>query len=546
MRQTGDSGALSVGGNRNRALLLFFLTFAVYFFPHKYHGGGDASPAELLPISILNGHGLDLTEFADRRGGLPYYFSYREGRVISSYPVMSGLMNLPVYAVARAFGTDLQRRRNRLSLLSGALITAGSAVFLFLALTRLTSDRSISFGFAALYAFGTNAWSNGALSMLQHGSALLFLCAALAALLAEKPAVSAFAGILLGFAVVSRPTTIAFALPLTVFAYRERRRGFPLFALLALVPASLLYAYSTMYWGSWKTLGQGQGGWGFDGVPGVSLPGLLVSPSRGLLIFTPFFLFAFAHGFVVLVRRAAPGILRYLFAGCLLTIGIYAFWGAWWGGASFSYRLLTELSPALVMLCADAWQAWIRPRPTLRRIFGVTAGFSILVQLLGAVSFPSAFNERIDRETARLWDWKRSELPLDAAKLMRKLGLRRHDLSVRHLPPPPPAPEGWYEEPNAGDVIRGSTVRGSGWAASADGIGRIAVLLDGRDVGSATYGQYRPAVRHVKPYVQCGDFCGFRYRIDGVPPGRHTIQTRFFGRQGGTGGPSCRQDPVAP
>jgi hypothetical protein len=410
-------------------------------------------------------------------------------------------------------------------------------VFLFLALKRLTSNTSVSFVFAALYAFGTNAWSNGALSMFQHGSALLFLCAALAALLAEKPAVSAFAGILLGFAVVSRPTTIAFALPLTVFGFRERRRSFPLFALLALVPAGLLYAYSTLYWGSWKALGQAQGGWGFDGAPAVSLPGLLVSPSRGLLIFTPFFVFAFARGFAVLFRRAGVSILRYLFIGCLLTIAIYAFWGAWWGGASFSYRLLTELSPALVMISADAWQTWIRPRPALRRLFGVAAGFSIFVQFLGAVAYPSAFNERIDEETGRLWDWKRSELPLDAAKLMRKLGLRRHDLGVRHLPPPPPAPEGWYDVPNNWDVFHGATVRGRGWAASADGIARVVVLLDGVDVGSATYGGFRLDVPHVKPYVSCASNCGYQFRIDGVPPGVHAIQTKFIGRHGGIAAP---------
>ena len=101
----------------------------------------------------------------------------------------------------------------------------------------------------------------------------------------------------------------------------------------------------------------------------------------------------------------------------------------------------------------------------------------------------------------------------------------------------PVAPEGWYDAPNNGDVIRGSTVRGSGWAASPDGIGRIAVILDGRDVGSASFGGYRPDVRHVKPYVSCGDYCGYRFRIDGVPPGRHTIEARFTGRNGGTNAP---------
>jgi hypothetical protein len=101
----------------------------------------------------------------------------------------------------------------------------------------------------------------------------------------------------------------------------------------------------------------------------------------------------------------------------------------------------------------------------------------------------------------------------------------------------PTPPEGWYEEPSNGDVVPGPTIRGSGWAASPDGIARIAVILDGRDVGSAFYGLFRPAVHHVKPYVECGDFCGYGYRIDGVRPGSHTIQVRFFGRNGGSAAP---------
>jgi len=101
----------------------------------------------------------------------------------------------------------------------------------------------------------------------------------------------------------------------------------------------------------------------------------------------------------------------------------------------------------------------------------------------------------------------------------------------------PTPPEGWYEAPNNGDVIRGSTIRGSGWAASPDRIARIAVLVDGRDVGSASYGGYRPDVHHVKPYVSCGDFCGYRYRIDGVSGGRHAIQVKFFGKNGGSAAP---------
>jgi len=518
------------------ALLLFGAAFLLYVAPERFHGGGDATPAEFLPIAILHGHGFDLSEFADRNGKIPYYFTYRSGRILSSYPVLPGLLNVPVFAAARALHVDLVDRRRRLSLLTSAGLTAASVAFLFLALERLTGSRRQAIAFSALYAFGTNAWSNGAVSIMQHGPSLFFLTGALAAVLARRDRLVPLAGLCLGFAVANRPTNVAFALPLAVFVLLERRRSFAAFAAMAAIPAALLFAYSETYWGSWRWLGQAQGGWGFDGDPRRTLPGLLVSPSRGLFVFTPFFVFAFLHGFLIFFRRRSPLLLRALFAGCLLLLGIYAFWGAWWGGASFSSRLLTETSPALVLLTADGWQRWIGAAALPRAAFAAAAGFSVVVQFLGVTGFPSRFNEDIDQETGRLWDWKRSELVFSAANFLRHVHLRTHELTVEHHPPPP-APEGWYEEPHEGDVFPGSTVRGSGWAACADGIARIEVLLDGHDVGSATYRQYWPAVRHVKPYVSCGEFCGFRYRIDGVPPGRHTIQTRFFGQQGGTAAP---------
>jgi hypothetical protein len=518
------------------ALILFAAAFVLYVTPGRFHGGGDATPAELLPIAVLHGHGFDLSEFAERNGTIPYYFSYRSGRILSSYPVLPGLLNVPVFAAARVFHVDLVDRRRRLSLLTSAGITAASVAFLFLALERLTDSRRQAMAFSALYAFGTNAWSNGAVSIMQHGPSLFFLTGALAALLARRNRLVPLAGLCLGFAVANRPTNLAFALPLALFVLLERRRSFPAFAALAAIPAALLFAYSETYWGSWRWLGQAQGGWGFDGDPGRTLPGLLVSPSRGLFVFTPFFVFAFLNGFLLFVRRGASVLLRCLFAGCLLLLGVYAFWGAWWGGESFSYRLLTEMSPALVLVTADGWRRWIGATALRRAAFAVAAGFSVVVQFLGVTGFPSKFNEGIDQETRRLWDWKRSELIFSGANFLRHVHLRKNELIVEHRPTPP-APEGWFEEPAEGDTIRGSTVRGSGWAACADGIARIEVLLDSHDVGSATYRQFRPAVRRVKPDVECGDFCGFRYRIDGVRPGRHTIQTRFFGRQGGTTSP---------
>jgi hypothetical protein len=95
-----------------------------------------------------------------------------------------------------------------------------------------------------------------------------------------------------------------------------------------------------------------------------------------------------------------------------------------------------------------------------------------------------------------------------------------------------PVPEGWYDTPKNGEVLRGGEIRSTGWAASQAGIRRIAVVLDGKDVGTATYGTRRPDVPRVKPYVACGESCGYSFRVVGVAPGRHQLRVVYIGRNG--------------
>jgi len=101
----------------------------------------------------------------------------------------------------------------------------------------------------------------------------------------------------------------------------------------------------------------------------------------------------------------------------------------------------------------------------------------------------------------------------------------------------PGRPQGWFYEPRNGAHFRGDSIRGSGWAASDDGIARIEVWLDGKNVGAAAYGRYHPDVPMVKPYVACGAFCGYDYRIEHVSAGRHVLGYRYVGKNGGVATP---------
>lgn len=89
---------------------------------------------------------------------------------------------------------------------------------------------------------------------------------------------------------------------------------------------------------------------------GTGLYGMLLSPSRGLLVFSPFFV-PILLGSLVLwkkVRRA------HLPSVALLSFGLHLLGlvstGAWWGGYAFGPRLLTELLPALVLLTCILWK----------------------------------------------------------------------------------------------------------------------------------------------------------------------------------------------
>src|SRR5436190_21059078 len=112
-----------------RRALIAILLFAsgVIVFPRGFRVNvvGDAQPAELLPVSILREHDLDFDEFAPDREHLPFWFKEVNGRVISFYPIVPGLLNTPAYWIADRFGGDVMQERARLSMWTATVLSAG-------------------------------------------------------------------------------------------------------------------------------------------------------------------------------------------------------------------------------------------------------------------------------------------------------------------------------------------------------------------------------------------------------------------------------------
>ena len=407
---------------RLAALAAFALPLFIYSLGWRYLGSGDTAPAELLPISMLTEGNLDFNEFQSSPM-IPYWFRLRDGRLVSNYPILPGLINVPVYAVARLGAVNLFERRFRLSMYTAILVASLSTLFVYLTLNRLHGSRRRALGFAFVYAFGTGVWSVASRGLFQHGPALLFLSVGLYLIVRGSPRSVSSAGLCLALAVLARPTNLALAVPLAAFVALRHRSRLPAFLGLAAIPAALHGLYCWRYWGTPFSLGQEVPAGSFSGDPLQGLAGLLVSPSRGLLVFSPIFLFAIPASIAAFRRPAdSRGLLtRCLSAGSLLVLAIYSFWSMWWGGHSFGYRLILELALPLVVLIAADWPR-IRRSRAATSLFGMALAISIFVQSLGAFVYPSRFNATVDEDPMKLWDLRNSEIVLSVEKLLRYVG----------------------------------------------------------------------------------------------------------------------------
>ena len=397
--------------------LTAFATFAIPLFVYlagfHYAGSGDTQPAELLPVTLLKSGDLDFREFVRTSEPLPYWFQNRRGRVISIYPLLPGILNVPVFAAADALGVDLYAERFRLSMISASLVSALSVLFLFLALDGLGFRRSTALLTTAAYAFGTCVWSVTSRGLFQHGPSLLLQTIALWLLARGGRTSAAWSGLFLGLAIVNRPMNALVAAPLALVVWSKHRKSLPGFLAFAALPLALRSAYAWAWWGSPFSLAQA------DPFPAVSnfggnvargLAGLLLSPSRGLFAYSPIFLFVgLAIAPALRLRREQP-IHVALLAGALALLLVTSKWTIWWGGHSFGYRLLIEMLPALAVLLALAWESAVRARPAWKAAFLACLAWSVFIQSFGARAQPTGFNEKLDQDPSVLWSLRESDL----------------------------------------------------------------------------------------------------------------------------------------
>lgn len=300
---------------------------------------------------------------------------------------------------------------------TASLVTALTVLVIYAIGKRQVNSGLAALG-ALLFAFGTSAFSIASRTLWQHGPSMLMLALALYFIIrAEKnPRNLVYAGAALAFSYVIRPTNSIAILVFSIFVIiRHREQAWRYFggALLIAIPFLWLnlVTYNMIlppYYAASRI--------GATTNFAEALVGNLVSPGRGLLIFTPILLFA-AYGAFIRIRGSKKNGLDLALIVIIVLhwTAISSFWH-WWGGHSFGPRLFSDMMPFLIYfifpvlaVLGNLRQANLK-RMIMLALFLVLAVISVLIHSRGAneeaVWSWNTVPVEVDRHaSSRLWDW---------------------------------------------------------------------------------------------------------------------------------------------
>jgi hypothetical protein len=432
-----------------KAPILFGLfCFLVFNANLRQIGAGDTMPARYLPLIlwhngtlaldanarlVAHGHSMipdwnrNRTAGADsaNNGNVNYFepWAYwmvrtRQNQLASLYPVVTPLLVAPLYLPAviwlNKHGWE-QPRIDRVAVLmekiSASFLASIASVLMFMVLRREGNPWSLLL--AMVFAFGTNTWMISSQALWQHGTGELLIALSLLLVVpGERAFASPMRTVLLGAVCVlmaaNRPPDALIAGAIVVFVIYNSGRSFAwnsgrgalwssgrsamwLLAGAAVPLAGLMY-YNLHF------IGHIAGGYGlapskrFFQLSLSGMAGLLVSPARGLLVFSPFLVFV-PVGLIQRLRAPSSRGLAVALSFAVAAQFILYSQADWRAGVSWGPRWLTDPLPILVWMLAPFPLVL---RPVARSlVFTMTVVASIGVQTIGAFWYTGASDSRI-------------------------------------------------------------------------------------------------------------------------------------------------------
>jgi hypothetical protein len=385
---------MSTPGSRKAVLVLgiFFLSFSLYLLSYSgnFHSSDEVSMYAVTESLAQRGEfqinkiaWMHRTETQVGRYGV-------DGNTYSYHSVAQSLAGIPLYlvAVVRESVGNVQT-----VMLTNSLVTSLTNALLFLLVLRLGYSAKVGVGMALLHGFASLAWPYAKTFFSEPLGALLMVAALYVFVrhLRSGGDRSLFAlGTLLGILAVVKMAYLVvapvFLMAVAVAGWRERgdddwlrwARSALAFGLPIALALALLGMYNQLRFGSPLETGYPSLAFKTSFVAGLS--GLLFSPGRGLLFYSPVVILGLI-GIPVSLRRNRIETWTIL-AILIVYIGFFSKWYVWWRGVNWGPRYLLPIVPLLVLLAAPTLEnAFRRRRWPSRILAGALMGISFAIQL---------------------------------------------------------------------------------------------------------------------------------------------------------------------
>jgi hypothetical protein len=231
-----------------------------------------------------------------------------------------------------------------------------------------------------------------------------------------------YLGVATGLYIFNRPSDSVLVLPILFYVFISKKFNKIYFLFAGFIIALPLLIYNNYFFGSIFGGYSGQlSSFNINNIlPGVS--GLLVSPSRGILVYTPIVILAlFGYCKISEIQNEHIRKLLYIFGFSVIAqIFIYGSFDQWWGGCTYGPRFLTCILPiltlyiALYISCIARSNAASKKKTIIYSIIFILFIYSLTVQIIGAFYYTNGgwtWDRDMDvKGNAIFWDWHDTQI----------------------------------------------------------------------------------------------------------------------------------------
>ncbi len=421
--------------------LVYFATFTLFAIsPLKVHT--DSIWSIPTAVRLLDQRNIDLDEYAQTIALQSHGIVTVRGHFYNFYPLAPSLVAVPLlFIFDRVVGWAQSLRRyfpkldqnierwktkfhavgqvdldfyDTIEMIIASLLVSGATVFMFLTARRQASTAT-ALATCFLFAFCTPAYSTASRVLWQHSPSILAISAVI--YLLSHPLPRWYHAVLLGVAATaaytSRPTNSITLVVIAIYLIFSVPRLANCFFIGCILVATPFCIYSQRTYGTflppyfqtnWLSMNTAT-------FP-EALAGNLVSPGRGLFVYSPVLLLS-CYGYWRKLRSQSLARFEQVFpiVIALHWIAVSLLSPIWWAGHAFGPRFFTDVVPYFAyFLISPVDRVLVSRRVTaLSAALAATTALSLFIHVRGSSSYATwDWNNtpaNVDSAPRRVWEW---------------------------------------------------------------------------------------------------------------------------------------------